>query len=117
MREQGEAWILKENLYFIEEIFCRSFTSRTVFILFLKCIHGIFVVFPSFSQVQNEICVLHIRKGRRHFADVCSFLYFCFASQRCAALVNSTQCKFSSAAIAEVIHKFLYQTHLIQWQH
>ena len=49
MRGQSEAWLLRENLYFREEIFCRSFTSPAVFILFLKCIHDIFVVFPSFS--------------------------------------------------------------------
>jgi len=40
---------LRENLHFIEGIFCRSFTSGTVFILFLKSKHDIFVVFSSFS--------------------------------------------------------------------
>ena len=40
---------LRENLHFIEGIFRRSFTSGTVFILFLKSKHDIFAVFSSFS--------------------------------------------------------------------
>ena len=49
MQEQREAWFLRENLHFIEGIFRRSFTSGTVFTLFLESKHDIFAVFSSFS--------------------------------------------------------------------